>query len=367
MNISFYSQISYSPYMQPDRFGKQGIGKASMPGRKNISQGNCLPGLVNYGQKVTYDKPTMSQEMRQMVRSLKQAPEQKQNPYAVTPDSKANGFLELSGSPESDEEEKLEKPVNYSYKEVASKIQQAKTSVSAGRAVLSASRKVLEIKRKITAHDGDAEELQLALTHAKRMEMVARKKKHHLELEEMVVHTQRRDENRDRTEEAANDVKNALIMAKEEQVTKKEDTIFDERKEMLRDAREQFSESQISEDMISDLNEMISEFGEEELMQLEEAMEMLENMEVIDPHMSEEDLEDLKRKHRAAENKAIVKANMDYLKDTIKQQLGKVGSVPGMSGGGSGMTMAMQAITAVPEISIQAATPSMDVSIDVKV
>ncbi len=47
-------------------------------------------------------------------------------------------------------------------------------------------------------------------------------------------------------------------------------------------------------------------------------MEMLESMEIVDPHMSKEDLEDLKRKHRASEDKAIMKANMDYLKDMIK-------------------------------------------------
>ncbi len=211
--------------------------------------------------------------------------------------------------------------------------------------------------------------MELALNHAKRMEMVARKKKHHLELEEMAVHTQKSDENRDRMEEAATEMKNALVLTEEEKVTEKEDAVFNERKEMLHEAKEQLSESasQTSEDMTSELNDMISEFGEEELKQLEEAMEMLENMEVIDPHMSEEDLEDLKRKHRAAENKAIVKADMDYLKDMIKHQIDKGGSIPGMSGSGSGMGMAVPTVMAVPEVSIQAAPASMDVSIDVQV
>ena len=65
---------------------------------------------------------------------------------------------------------------------------------------------------------------------------------------------------------------------------------------------------------------MVAEFGEEELKQLEEAMEAFESMEVLDPHMSDEQFEDLKRKHRAAENKAIVKADMDYLKDMARIQ-----------------------------------------------
>ena len=73
--------------------------------------------------------------------------------------------------------------------------------------------------------------------------------------------------------------------------------------------------------------------------------------------MSKEDFEDLKRKHRASENKAIVKANMEYLKDMIKHELGKAGSIPGMGGGQSasaavgspvvqGVTVSMPAMAA---------------------
>ena len=75
---------------------------------------------------------------------------------------------------------------------------------------------------------------------------------------------------------------------------------------------------QNSQDMLSELGKILAEFGEEELKELEEAMEMLEDMEIVDPHMSKEDLEELKRKHRATEQKAMVKADMDYLKGMIK-------------------------------------------------
>ncbi len=346
-----------------------GRNTGAMTGAKPVAAAGSVSYLTGYGQEATYDKPSVSQEMRQLIRELKRSAGQDHNSYALPSDGRANGFMELSGSSESDEKEAVKKPVNYNYKEVASKIQQAKTSVSAERAVLSASRKVLEIKRKISAHDGDSEELQLALTHAERMEMAARKKKHHLELEELAAHTQKSDENRDRLKEAASDMKNALVMAEEEKVTEKEDAIFDERKEMLHEAEEQLSENkdQASEDMLSELNEMTAELGEEELKQLQEAMEMLENMEIIDPHMSREELEELKRKHRAAENKAIVKADMDYLKDMIRHQLGKGGSIPGMNGMGNAAGMAVPSAMAVPEVSVQAVPVSGNVSIDVQV
>ena len=261
---------------------------------------------------------------------------------------RVNGYMQLSETSGNEKEEETKKPVNYNYKEVASKIQRAKTSMSAGRAVLAAKRKVLELKGRISAGNGDPEELQSALTHAKRMEMAARKKKHHLELEELAATVQKRDEQFDKAEEAVSGMRDALIQAEEENVSEKEDAILEEREDMICEAAEELKESrsQDSEELLSELNAMISEFGEEELKELEEAMEMLENLEFIDPHMSPEELEELKRKHRAAENKAIMKADMDYLKDMIKHQLAKAGSIPGIgSGGKAGLGLAVGSVS----------------------
>ena len=208
---------------------------------------------------------------------------------------------------------------------MAGKIQRAKTSVSAGQAVISAKRKVVEIKRKISAGDGDADDLQLALTHAKRMEMAARKKKHHLELEEMAANNIQRDENANRQEETIKVIKDSLVNADEEEVSKQEDEIFEEREalaeEMMADIEE--SGDSFSEDIVSELNEIISELGEETLEELEKAMEFFEDMEILDPHMTRDDLDEMKKKHRAEEQKAMLKADMDYLKGMIKHQLSK--------------------------------------------
>ena len=174
--------------------------------------------------------------------------------------------------------------------------------------------------------------------------MVARKKKHHLELEELVEHTRERDEIEDKAEEAADGIKDAMISAEQEKLSQKEDEVFEERQDILQVAAEEGQ----TEDMLAELNEMLSEYGEETLKELEEAMELLESMEFMDPHMSEEELEELKRKHRAAENKAMVKADMDYLKDMIKHQTGKGAAIPGMSAGMQGIgTMATAAAPAV--------------------
>ncbi len=362
-NISFYRQTPYSQYYSNDGSGRQGAGNKTFFGRTDSNLARM------WGQEDTGEKTTMSQQMRYLIRGLRQTPDSDQNPYVSTSKDRINGFLELSGSTDKEDDNKTTKRLNYNYKEVATKIQRAKTSLSAGEAVISAKRNVLDIKRKISNRDGDPEELQLALTHAKRMEMAAKKKKNHLELEEMVVNTQKRDENMDKAEEAVKDMKNALISQQEEELTKKADEIFEEREDMLRKAREELKEreKQITDDMLSDLNEMISEFGEEELEELQEAMEMLDCMEIVDPHMSKEDLEELKRKHRAEENKAIMKADMDYLKGMIRHQ-----AEMGMSSSGT-MSDAMSAgiitagVAAGAELSLQPPASEGGSSINVQV
>ena len=293
MNVSLYSQTSYMSGMT-----------------RSVSS--------RYSEEINQQRKDKDQQMRELIRNLDQMRDQDKNPFAATSRDKADGFLDLSESKD-DDSEKTEKPVNYNYKEVASKIQRAKTSASAGQALLSAKRKVMEVKRKISSGNGDPDELQLALTHARRMEMAARKKKHHLELEEMVVNTQRRDENADDAKKAASDVKNAVVAAQEEKIAAYEDEVFDKREKRLSELKQQLEENSdsVTEEMITGLNEMIAEYGENELKEFEEAMESLENMEIIDPHMSREELEELKRKHRASENKAIAKADMDYLKGFI--------------------------------------------------
>ena len=249
------------------------INRASLPDRAAVSE-----------------KPAISQQMRRMLRSLRQTPHSEENPLTRMPGEDTNGLSGLSDTPDEEDAQDEKKAVNYNYKEIASKIQRAKTPLSAGQAVLSAKRKVLELKRKISAKAGDAEELQLALTHARRMEMTARRKKHHLELEEMAENLQKRNASTENTEGSSANPQNAVLRA-----------------------------------------------GEEKLEEQEDAMALLENMELLDPHMSKTELDGLKQKHRAAENKAIVKADMDYLKDLMRHLQGQAGSMPGMNASGFGV------------------------------
>ena len=308
-------------------------------------------------------KTLMDRQMRELIRGLK-----RQESKASDPVNNTNPFQELTGSTEETDKEESKKPVTYNYKEIATRIRLAKTSVGAEQAYISAKRKVNEIKRKIGAGDGDPEELQFALTHAKRMEMAARKKKHHLELEELAERTRKRDEEQDKLEEASNDMKNAMYSAEEVKVSEREDEIFEEREDMIHEAAQDMKERRSSntDKLLKELNEMVARFGEEELEELEETMELLEDMEIIDPHMSEDDFNKLKRKHRSDEEKAMIKADMDYLKDMIKHQQETGGAMPGMGSSGmaasfaagltSGMEFAPVDVTGVD-------SPAVDVSV----
>ena len=245
-------------------------GSSGVYGRADKTAGNPngkKRGIVSGPEKASSAKELKNQsineslEMRKMIRDLHRSNAKDLKNEATKPKS----LIEESLESDEKEEEKLQAPVNYNYKEVSNKIQRAKTSVSAGQAFLAAKRKVLDVQRKIAAKEGDPEELQMALTHAKRMELAARKKKNHLELEELADRTIKSDEQRDKMEETADSIRNALISKEEEKLGKKEDEIFESRKEQIAQAAEEMQQSSgnFSEDMLADLNEMITKFGEE--------------------------------------------------------------------------------------------------------
>ena len=156
-------------------------------------------------------------------------------------------------------------------------------------------------------------------------------------------------------------MKNALVTSAQDTVSEQEDAVFEERQQMVEEAGKQMEEEsiQLSEDQMAALQQMLSDFGNDLLKEMEEAMEALENMEIPDPHMSPEELEKLKRKHRNAEAKAILKADLDYLKATIRHNMEH--SNPLSNYGNSGVSPAgIPAAIPVTEVS---AVPAIDVQV----
>lgn len=312
MNLSFNSITSYTNYNKSrdnSGFFKQNV-------KSNANSSIVASIQSRYAEDKRSERAIKNDKLRDLIRGLTEpANKTNANSHSATLSSKTNGYLDLTSNYE--KKAKSVTKYKYNYKEVSSRIRSAKTSVSAGQAVIAAKRKVIEIKRKLSNNSDDNEELQAALIHAERMEMAARKKKHNLELEELVSNTMKRDEASEKNENAINEAASFT----EEKISEKEDAIFEEKLEMLSEIVDEVKKQnleEMSDEMIQELNEMIESFGEDELEELEEMMQLAESMEIVDPHMSEEDFNKLKAKHRASENKAIMKADLDYLKAIIK-------------------------------------------------
>lgn len=353
MNLKINSITSYANYNKNkdnSGFFKQNV--------KNSADSSIVASIQSrYAEDKRSERAIKNDKLRDLIRGLTE-PDNKANTnsHSATLSSKSNGYLDLTSNYE--KKAKTASKYKYNYKDVSSRIRSAKTSVSAGQAVIAAKRKVMEIKRKLSNNRDDNEELQAALIHAERMEMAARKKKHNLELEELVSNTMKRDESNEKAENAINEAASFT----EEKISEKEDAIFEEKLEMLGEIVDEVKKQNIeemSDEMIQELNEMIESFGEDELEELEELMQLAESMEIVDPHMSEEEFNKLKAKHRASENKAIMKADLDYLKAIIKitvESQAKCSNISPVSAGGT--------IFATPSISAVDASagniPSLD-------
>lgn len=300
---------------------------------------------------------------KQMQQQLRELFEKQQNTNNfLTPMDKQEDIFGTQKEEDKKEDKLLESGNTYNFKEVSNKIMRAKTSVSAGQAVIAAKRKISEIKRKMSASGEDGtEELELALVHARKMEVVAQRKKNNLELEEMARNTQKRDEMQDKLQESASILKNDVIENAKDQIMDEQMQNIQEQaeinKEEARQNREKIEEKleetreqmqQLMEENMEGMEEFSEEMSDAEMEALKEMSEMLDSMETMDPHMSEEELNKLKTKHRLSENKALMKADMDYLKGMFKTMDAK--GANGMTTLGQGMSFG-GTVTQSPSVS----------------
>lgn len=214
---------------------------------------------------------------------------------------------------------KKKKKLNYSFKQISTRVIQAKTASDAYLAYVSTLYKVVELRKKCMHDDYDASEAMIALSHAEAILLVARKKKEHLKEEE------RAEEQCDETGIPTTDTASASI-----------------------------EPHSLSDDDVSALEEEMADFSRKEfekmLKDIEEEMnfeaEMNDLCEMISPDMSEDDIEELKKKHRAREMMEITKADMKYLRAMFEKYEHEKGS-SGLSKPGSSTDMADMAYFAL--------------------
>lgn len=204
------------------------------------------------------------------------------------------------------------KTLKYQYKNISSKILRSKTSANANQVASQARREVLRLKRQKLNPDADPEELEAAIVHAKSMERVARKKAKHLLEEEMAKASMMNSDKEESLSESS---------ASESSVN--ENLYSDEYaredypgEDSLQLSKEYDAEYEMEDQAILDMMELMDDFDEsmQDLMEDMGLDELTDSLELFKKDLSEEELKEVKIKHRNKEMKEIVKADADYLK-----------------------------------------------------
>ncbi len=187
-------------------------------------------------------------------------------------------------------QETKKKRLPYSYKEISTRLLNAKKSGNAHQVLISAKQKVAALRLMYKGGVYDDNEIFNALMHAQAITRVAKKRMKHLEEEERVDH------------------KGGPCETELEEKT------------------EQGTAKQLREEDPSDVNlQRMQKLMEQYERMMEEAMKALERVDDMDEFsegmgisvrqsMDPEDVEMMKKKHRADEMKEIMEADMKYLK-----------------------------------------------------
>lgn len=245
------------------------------------------------------------------------------------------------------------KRLQYNYKKISTQILMSNTSDSARRTVGKARRMVVTLKRKLRSSEYDDNELKNAIIHAEKMERVAKKRKKHMEEEERAEKTG--------------------TYFEEDEVEEKE---TDEASDSESAAKEQ--ESKASEEKLRELEQELKELMEESMEEtMEESLKELteELVGAVHSNMEPEDVERLKKQHRADELREIMEADMKYLK-ALFEQLAKEkqaamngsgnSSIPSDTGNVSGVSLELGGVempVETTEAPVEIAGASVDVSV----
>lgn len=237
--------------------------------------------------------------------------------------TRTDGTVVGTVSVSSSKEKKKTKKLQYDFKDISNRVLRAKTSLGAKSVAASARAKVAALYRKRATGDYAEDETRHAIAHAESLVRVAKKKARHLEQEEKL----KRREKVQQMEE---------FLEKESEEPSAEE-IVEQSEEAARISEEELQK------LMKELQELMKEM--ERAQELEEVAEAIEEGE-----MEPEDLELVKKKHRASEMRELVEADMRYLKALFdklakeKQEsasggIGGSGGAGGYDGGGSGVSL----------------------------
>ena len=191
----------------------------------------------------------------------------------------------------------------YNHKEISAQLMRTKTPTEASLVAARARRRVAQFLRSKKNSEYDEAEIEAALLHAEAMERVALKRKKNLEVEEQAERGIERSEVEEMTEgeEEVQSAEGVSGTEGSEGAAPEEDPLNGMSEEDLEKAMRELKQA-------LDEMEKITESAEDF------AATMDEMSEVLSGDMEPADLEEMKKKHRADEQRDIVRADMKYLK-----------------------------------------------------
>lgn len=193
---------------------------------------------------------------------------------------------------------KKTKKLQYNFKEISTRIMQARTSGNASRVLVSARARVAALKRKRYSGEYDDQDLRHAIIHAEAIARVAKKKMKHLREEESAKRQggpcEAELEDKRENEEIDQLIADGNAEGIEEDARKELQELKREYRKLMREAQQTLEESVQESGGLEELSEELSEVAADDM----------------DPA----DLELMKKKHRAKEMREIMEADMKYLK-----------------------------------------------------
>ncbi len=180
------------------------------------------------------------------------------------------------------------KKLNYNYKKISRQITMNNTSTGARRVITKAREEVVSLLRKQMSGKYDETDVRHAIIHARKMERIARRKKKHLEEEEKAKAT-----GKGLVEQGASSDEDERMKKLEESM----ENLKDDELERMQELMEEYEELMQELEETSGINDVMKEY-----------------MGASEQEMSPEDVDKLRKKHRADEMKDIVEADMKYLK-----------------------------------------------------
>ena len=218
---------------------------------------------------------------------------------------------------------KLKKRLPYNFKQMSKQIMMAKTSDAARPLVTRIQAKLSWLYRKLRSDEYGDSEIAAAIIHAAAMEKIAKRKVRHLEEEEA----------------AENGTGLGMVPGEEDEIYGK-----DELEKSLEES-EKISEEEMKE-MMEEIEELERELAEEAMSELQDMISCASG------DMSEEEIEELKRKHRNEEDRQLTRADLEYLRalfDRLEQEKKQAAS-GASSFRGSDTSSVSYVVECVPEI-----------------